>query len=140
MIGDETLNRINELKSALGSVYSYERYFSEYEIVQLKRRNSEMFSDTIIAALTVGCVKMEAVLFKGTSDLKLGYDVFVKDNPQSSDWIYFDSSTDSVNTSEEDMLNALDKIVEYNHLSYTECCFDRLDGKLGESLKKQMNY
>ncbi len=137
MIGDETLNRINELKSALGSAYSYERYFSDNDIVRLKKQNSERVPDTVIASLIVGCLKIEAVLFKGTLGLKLGYDVFVKDNPQSSDWIYFDSSTYSVSTSEADMLAALDKVAVQNQLSYTECCFERLNGKLINALKKE---
>ena len=84
--------------------------------------------DTIAASLTVGCMKINAVLFQEDGSLRLGYDVYVKDSPGSSEWICFDCPSDRASLKEQDMLAVLDRIVSENGLSYTECCFEQLEG------------
>jgi hypothetical protein len=84
--------------------------------------------DTIAASLTVGCMKINAVMFLSDGALRLGYDVYVKDSPGSSEWICFDCPSDRASLKESDMLSVLDRIVIKNGLSYTECCFERLEG------------
>ena len=67
-------------------------------------------------------------------ELLLGYDVFVKDDPASPEWIFYNSLSEPVSLKETDMLRVLDRTAAEHGLSYTESCFDRLDGK---SMKKE---
>jgi len=83
-----------------------------------------------VASLTVGCVKIEATLFKTKEKLSLCYDVFVKDTPDSDEWICYENPSDTVKLKEAEMLSVLDRIVSENGLSYTECCFEKLNGKV----------
>lgn len=57
------------------------------------------------------------------------YDVFVKDKPDASEWICYDSPTDVVILKESAMLAVLDRVVKEKGLSYTECRFEHVDGK-----------
>lgn len=129
--------RKRELKRLLGSSYSYKRYMSDRELKQLNNQIPKYFAENVVASLIAGCVKIEVVLFHGSCGLVLGYDVFVKDGVDSPEWIFFDSPMDEVILKETTLLAVLDRVVADNHLSYTECCFDTLDGKLVASSKKK---
>ena len=124
------MNRSKELKRTLGSEYAYQKFMSDREVFRLCRQAPQHLEDTIVASLTVGCMKINAVLFQTDSSLRLGYDVYVKDSPGSSEWICFDCPSDRASLKESDMLAVLDRIVSENGLSYTECCFERLEGIL----------
>lgn len=123
------MNRKKELQQQLGSRYLYERFLSEREIKKLCREISDDFSETVATMLTAGCLRLTAVLYRSGNKLLPGYDVFVKDDVDSPEWIYYDGLSDSVSLKETDMLRILDRVATENGLSYTECCFDRLDGK-----------
>ena len=122
------MNRVKEVKKALGAEYMYQRFLSDREVTRLRRQIPLQCEDTIAASLTVGCMKINAVLFQEDGSLRLGYDVYVKDSPGSSEWICFDCPSDRASLKESDMLSVLDRIVIKNGLSYTECCFERLEG------------
>ena len=122
------MNRVKEVKKALGAEYVYQRFMTEREVSRLRRQAPQHMDDTIAASLTVGCMKINAVLFQSEDALRLGYDVYVKDSPGSSEWICFDCPSDRASLKESDMLAVLDRIVAENDLSYTECCFERLEG------------
>ena len=122
------MNRVKKLKRDLGSEYAYQRFLSDREVTRLRRQIPLQCEDTIAGSLTVGCMKINAVLFQEGGTLRLGYDVYVKDSPGSSEWICFDCPSDCASLKEQDMLAVLDRIVTENGLSYTECCFERLDG------------
>ena len=122
------MNRVKKLKRDLGSEYAYQRFMSDWEVSQLRRQAPQHMDDTIAASLTVGCMKINAVMFLSDGALRLGYDVYVKDSPGSSEWICFDCPSDRASLKESDMLSVLDRIVSENGLSYTECCFERLEG------------
>ena len=124
------MNRVKEVKKALGAEYVYQRFMTEREVSRLRRQAPQHMDDTIAASLTVGCMKINAVLFQSEDALRLGYDVYVKDSPGSSEWICFDCPSDRASLKESDMLSVLDRIVSENGLSYTECCFERLEGIL----------
>ena len=124
------MKKIKELKKELGEKYLFRRFLSDKEIWQLQRTNPAEFETQTAASLTAGCVKIECCLYKASGGVKLGYDVFVKDDPASADWIFYDSPNVSVSTKETDMLAVLNQVVERNGLSYTECCFEKLDGKI----------
>ena len=124
------MNRVKEVKKALGAEYMYQRFLSDREVTRLRRQIPLQCEDTIAASLTVGCMKINAVLFQEDGSLRLGYDVYVKDSPGSSEWICFDCPSDCASLKEQDMLAVLDRIVTENGLSYTECCFEQLEGIL----------
>lgn len=123
------MNQAKELKRTLGNEYVYQRFMSNREVSRLRRQAPQHLDDTVAASLTVGCMKINAVLFQSDSSLRLGYDVYVKDSPGSSEWICFDCPSDPASLKEQDMLTVLDRIVRENGLSYTECCFERLEGR-----------
>lgn len=124
------MNQIKRLKRLLGKQYSFQKLMSEKQIEQLKCKPPSAFEDTAVAALTAACVKIEAVLFLSPAGIELAYDIFVKDEPESSEWICYDSLAGPVSLREADMLEALDRAVRGNGLSYTECSFKRMNGKL----------
>jgi len=119
-----------DLKNQLGDKYSFTRPVSDRDIFLLQRNIPQNFSEAVVASLTVGCVKIEATLFKTKEKLSLCYDVFVKDTPDSDEWICYETPTDTVKLREAEMLSVLDRIVSENGLSYTECCFEKLNGKV----------
>ena len=123
------MSRKKELQRQLGGRYSYERLLSDREIQKLRRDIPADFSETTAAVLIAGCLRLAAVLYRSCKELLLGYDVFVKDDPDSPEWIFYDSLSDPVSLKEADMLRVLDRMASEHGLSYTESCFGRLDGK-----------
>ena len=122
------MNRAKELRKSLGERYTFKRWVSGQELFRLQRHPPEIFYDTVLAELIVGCVKMEAVAYKDGDRIEVGYDIFVKDEPESKGWICYDVVNKSLRVKEAEMLSELDKYVKTNGLSYTECCFEKLDG------------
>ena len=68
------------------------------------------------------------MLYRASRELLLGYDVYVKDDPDSPEWICYDSLSDPVSLKEADMVSVLDRVAAERGLSYTESCFAKLDG------------
>lgn len=131
------MSRKKELQRQLGSRYSYERLLNDREIQKLCREIPEDFSETVTAALTAGCLRLNAILYRSCRELLLGYDVFVKDDPDSPEWIFYDGLSDPVSLKESDMIRILDRLIAEHGLSYTESCFKRLDGK---AVKKEEHH
>lgn len=123
------MNLIEKLKAELGNGYSFEKLHDEDEIRQMQKMNPPDFPETTVAVLTAGCLKIDAILYRAGGALLLGYDVFVKDDPESEEWICYDNPTDPVSLREQDMLAVLNRIASENELSYTESNFETLDGK-----------
>lgn len=123
------MNTIQKLKAELGDGYSFERLYDDGEIRQIQKTNPSDFPETAVATLTAGCLRIDAVLYRAGGRLLLGYDVFVKDDPDSEEWICYDNPTDPVSLKEQDMLDVLNRIASENGLSYTESNFETLDGK-----------
>ena len=130
------MKRAKELRKRLGERYSFKRWVSGQELFRLQKRPPENFTDTVLAELIVGCVKMEAVAYLDGTKVEVGYDIFVKDSPDAREWICYDISNRPVRLKESEMLSELDRIVESNGLSYTECCFEKLDGMVPTDEKK----
>lgn len=129
------MSRKKELQRQLGGRYSYERLLSDREIQKLRRDIPADFSETTAAVLIAGCLRLASVLYRASAELLLGYDLFVKDDPGSPEWIYYDGLSDPVSLKEADMIRILDRLIAEHGLSYTESCFDRLDGKAVEKEK-----
>ena len=132
------MSRKKELQRQLGGRYSYERLLSDREIQKLQRDIPTGFSETAAAVLTAGCLRLNAVLYRSCKELLLGYDVFVKDDPGSPEWIYYDGLSEPVSLKEADMIRVLDRMVSEHGLSYTESCFTRLNGKVIEDKKPRL--
>ena len=134
------MNRAKELRKRLGDKYSFKRMVSGQELFRLQKRTPEDFTDKLLAVLVVGWVKMESVAYRDGIKVEVGYDIFVKDAPDAREWICYDIVNKAVKLKESDMLFELDKIVENNGLSYTECCFEKVEGIEIEVGKKPIGH
>ena len=127
------MNQRKALKKQLGDGYSYEKIKSASDIKRILATAEPLGFDMVVSSLTVGCVRLEAVLYQQSGRKKLGYDLFVKDTPTGQEWICYDNLTDEVRIGafnfEQEMFNVLNAYVVKHGLSYTECSFEKLEGK-----------
>ena len=130
------MKRIDELKKLLGNRYAFRLLLSAREVRKLQKENPPDFEMQTAAVLVAGCVKIEITLYRQNGKIQTGYNVFVKDDPESSEWICYDSPDDAVSFRESDMFSVLDRVVVQNDLSYTKCCFEKLEGKIIKAEKK----
>lgn len=128
------MNKQRKLKKELKGGYRFEQRFSPVTVVRMLTELHS--SDSIIEAATlqVGVVRLDAVLYWYGGGYRLGYDLMVKDTEHSPDWICYESLEDEVRYNvwnlEREMFQVLDRAVERYGLSYTECRFPKLDGKI----------
>lgn len=118
-----------QLKGMLGDRYQYQRILTSGEVHRLQKENPSWFTGQAAASLIAGCVRLDTVLFRDGNALRLGYDLFVKDRPNTPEWVCYDNPETPVGLEEDAMCAALDQLVREHGLSYTECCFQILDGK-----------
>ena len=127
------MNQRKALKKQLGNGYSYEKIKSASDVRRILSTAEPLGFDMVVSSLTVGCVRLEAVLYQQSGRKKLGYDLFVKDTPTGQEWICYDNLTDEVRIGafnfEQEMFNVLNAYVVKHGLSYTECSFETLEGK-----------
>ena len=127
------MNQRKALKKQLGDGYSYEKIKSSSDVKRILSTAEPLGFDMVVSSLTVGCVRLEAVLYQQSGRKKLGYDLFVKDTPTGQEWICYDNLTDEVRIGafnfEQEMFNVLNAYVVKHGLSYTECSFEKLEGK-----------
>ena len=127
------MNQRKLLKKQLGNGYSYEKIKSSSDVKRILSTAEPLGFDMVVSSLTVGCVRLEAVLYQQSGRKKLGYDLFVKDTPTGQEWICYDNLTDEVRIGafnfEQEMFNVLNAYVVKHGLSYTECSFETLEGK-----------
>ena len=127
------MKQVRELKKELGSRYVFERLLSERDVRRLMKLNPKLFEMKTVLSLAAGCVKIELVLYPKRGKLTLGYDLFVKDSPESQEWICYESLDcldNTISFRERDILSVLDSLVQEKGLSYTKCCFEKLNGKI----------
>ena len=127
------MNQRKALKKQLGDGYCYEKIKSSSDVKRILATAEPLGFDMVVSSLTVGCVRLEAVLYQQSGRKKLGYDLFVKDTPTGQEWICYDNLTDEVRIGafnfEQEMFNVLNAYVVKHGLSYTECSFEKLEGK-----------
>ena len=132
-MGVTEMNQRKLLKKQLGDGYSYEKIKSSSDVKRILSTAEPLGFDMVVSSLTVGCVRLEAVLYQQSGRKKLGYDLFVKDTPTGQEWICYDNLTDEVRIGafnfEQEMFNVLNAYVVKHGLSYTECSFEKLEGK-----------
>ena len=120
------------LKKQLGEEYEFQVNRSPEAVRNLLKSLTGSNYFLVVAALTVGVVKLEAVLFWQNGNYRLGYDLMVKDTPDSPEWICYENLYEEVRYQvrnlEREMFQVLDRAVHRYGLSYTECHFPKLDG------------
>jgi hypothetical protein len=127
------MNKRKSLKKQLRKGYRYKKFMSVIEVKNLLNSTSKDCHEKIYASLTVGCVKINAVLFPTPNGMTSGCDIFVKDRPDSEEWICYDMISEPFRYSalnlEQELFETLDKAVREHKLSYTDCNFEKLNGK-----------
>ena len=128
------MNERKKLKKQLVEKYIFKKYLSSAEVRKILSENPKDKHDTLFASLTVGCVKINAVVFPTPDCMTMGYDILVKDTPDSTEWICYDTLNDEVKYNalnlEQEMFNILNREVEKYGLSYTDCNFEVVNGKV----------
>lgn len=78
------MNERKKLKKQLGEKYIIKMFLSVNEVKKLLSQNPKDKHDTLFASLTVGCVKINAVVFPTPDKMLFGFDILVKDTPNQS--------------------------------------------------------
>lgn len=119
------------IKKILGKDYAFEQRLSPAVVQNLLGMLGGSNHFLIAASLTAGVVKLDAVVYWSNGKYSLGYDLMVKDAPDSTDWICYENLLEEVRyhvwNLEREMFQVLDRAVEQYGLSYTECNFPVLD-------------
>lgn len=127
------MNERKKLKKLLGEKYIFKKYLSPAEVRKILSENLKDKHEKLFASLTVGCAKINAVIYPTPDCMSMGYDVLVKDKPNSKEWICYDTLNDEVKYNalnlEQEMFNVLNREVRKYDLSYTECNFEVVNGK-----------
>ena len=105
------MNERKKLKKQLGDKYIFKKYLSSAEVRKILSENSKDKHEKLFASLTVGCVKINAIIFPTPDCMMMGYDILVKDTPDSKEWICYDTLNDDVKYNslnlEQEMFNIL---------------------------------
>ena len=119
------------LKKQLGEGYFFEQRLSAAVVKNLLDMLGGSNHFLIAACLTGGVVKLDAVVYWNNGKYSLGYDLMVKDAPDSNEWICYENLQEVVRYNvwnlEREMFQVLDRAVLQFGLSYTECNFQKLD-------------
>ena len=126
------MSKQKRLKKELSTGYQFEQRFSAKNLARLLERLEGSNHFRVVAILTVGAVRLEAVVYWDNGKYSLGYDLMVKDTPFSPEWICYENLPDPVRYDawnlEREMFQVLNRAVEKYGLSFTECRFPKLDG------------
>jgi len=119
------------LKKQLGDSYFFEQRLSAAVVKNLLSQLTGSNTFLVAASLTVGVVRLEAVVYWNAGRYSLGYDLMVKDTLDSPNWVCYESLPDEVRYNawnlEREMFQVLDRAVEQYGLSYTQCRFPTLE-------------
>ena len=128
------------IKKILGNDYVFEQRLSPAVVQNLLEMLGGSNHFLIAASLTAGVVKLEAVVYWSNGKYSLGYDLMVKDHPESMDWICYENLLEEVRyhvwNLEREMFQVLDRAVEQYGLSYTECNFPKLEDSTPKEVLK----
>lgn len=136
MLGGICVSKQKRLKKQLGTGYQFEQRFSAKNLARMLQRLEGSNHFRVVAILSAGAVRLEAVVYWDNGKYSLGYDLLVKDTPFSPDWICYENLPDpvryDVRNLEREMFQVLDRAVKKYDLSFTECRFPKLDGSSGK--------
>lgn len=120
------------LKKQLGEGYFFEQRLSAAVVKKLLDTLDGSNHFLIAASLAVGVVKLETVVYWNNGKYALGYDLMVKDEPDSPEWICYENLSEEVRYNvwnlEREMFLVLDRVVQRYGLCYTECRFPKVGG------------
>ena len=120
------------LKKQLDSKYFFEQRISSAVVKNMLAMVNGSNHFLTVASLTVGIVKLEAILYWYNGKYSLGYDVMVRDSPECPEWSCYESLQEEVRYNawnlEREMFLVLDRAVTRLGLSYTEYVFPKLNG------------
>ena len=120
------------LKKQLGSKYFFEQRISAAVVKNMLAMVNGSNHFLTVASLTVGIVKLEAILYWYNGKYSLGYDVMVRDSPECPEWSCYESLQEEVRYNawnlEREMFLVLDRAVTRLGLNYTEYVFPKLYG------------
>lgn len=120
------------LKKQLGSGYFFEQRISAAVVKNMLAMVNGSNQFLTVASLTVGIIKLEAILYWYNGKYSLGYDVMVRDSPECPEWSCYESLQEEVRYTawnfEREMFLVLDRAVTRLGLSYTEYKFPKLYG------------
>lgn len=122
--------------------YSFEKLFPLQQVQSILAQSNPDYAETVVFRLTVGCVKLEAAVFFFDGVSILGYDIFVKAQPEDTDWIAYDTLTQptalDVPDIEQEMRRVLENYVRENGLSFAENHFKEVKKK--EPMKDEQKH
>ena len=131
------MNERKKLKKLLAEKYNFKVFMSVSEVKKLLSENPKDNHEKLFASLVVGCVKINAIVFPTPDKVVLGFDILIKDKPDSTEWICYDTVTDEIKLSsyslEQRMFDILNREVKQYGLSYTDCNFEIVNGKVIKS-------
>ena len=84
------------LKKQLGKGYRFEQKLSAEKVEYLLEKLEGSNHFRIAAALSVGAMKLEAVVYWNNGKYTLGYDLLVKESLFSPEWICYENLPDPV--------------------------------------------
>lgn len=120
------------LKKQLGSGYFFEQNLSAEVVKKTLAMVNGSNQFLIVASLTIGIIRLEAVLYWYNGKYSLGYDIMVRDSPEYPEWSCYESLQEEVRYTawnfEREMFLVLDRAVTRLGLSYTEYRFPKLNG------------
>ena len=126
------MNERKRLKKLLGDKYIFKIFLPLSEVRNIL--HSKDTHEKLFASLTVACVKINAIVFPNSENMQIVFDILVKDKPNSTEWICYDTITDEVKLSsynlEQTMFDILNRVVKKYGLSYTDCNFEVVNGKV----------
>lgn len=127
------MNNAKRLKKQFKDKYSFEKYLPDESIRNILKNQVQLDSDIVLASLRVNYIRLDLVCYQNENGLNISYDVFVKDNPENIEWICFDSVLCSnkikLSNLEKQMVNFLNKEIDYYNLSYSECYYETINPK-----------
>lgn len=122
------MGSVKKLKRRFGKSYHFEKYYSDNEIQDIFKNELHYDYDLKIASLRINHIRLDAVLYWNEDGLNTSFEVYVKDSVDSLEWICFDNVTVTNNFKlkklEKEMVDFLNKEIEYYHLSYSECYYE----------------
>ena len=122
-------------------IYRFEKHMADDEIYGIVSGAKKLESDSILASLTVGCLKIEAVFYRANEERLPVFEVYVKASADAGEWVCFDSPDDKVGVVDVDfegnMFELLERVRKDYGLSYTDPDFETLAGKKATQIDKQ---
>lgn len=115
--------RRKALRKVLGDRYTFQRKVSRLSLALLRWHTPDSFLEQTVATLTVGSLRLDAVVYLEGDRVSMMYDFLVQERPDTPEWIPYDYPEAPVVLTERGMFEVLDNYAKEHKLSYTGCNF-----------------